>query len=63
MRMRRTKAKERKDGMWYILCPNCKSRIDLDECPVPGGMTYNVEFCYDCGIEIEVQPQLEDGKG
>jgi len=56
MEIREVKAKEKRDGTWYVTCPACRSRIDLDECPIPGGMTYNVEFCYDCGAEIEVQP-------
>ncbi|MEW6455263.1 MAG: hypothetical protein AB1410_00930 [Acidobacteriota bacterium] len=56
MRVRKAKAKERKNGTWYIRCPVCKSRIDLDECPIPGSMTFNVEFCYECGAEIEVCP-------
>jgi len=51
---RRAKARERKDGTWYIICPSCKHRISLTECPAPGGMNYNVEFCYECGAEIEI---------
>lgn len=54
MKIRKAKAKERKDGTWYVVCPVCRLRINLDECPAPGGMTFNVEFCYECGAEIEV---------
>jgi len=60
MTMHRAKAKESKNG-WYIRCPVCRSRIKLDECPVPGGMGNNIEICYECGVGIEVQP-LEDKK-
>jgi len=59
MSLRKSKAKQRKDGTWYIVCPSCRHRIDLDECPIPGGMTYNVEFCYECGAEIEVYQEFE----
>jgi len=57
MEIKKVKVKERKDGTWYVICPLCRSRIDLDECPIPGGMAYNVEFCYECGTEIKVYPQ------
>lgn len=60
---RRTKARERKDISWYVLCPSCRSRINLDECPIPGGMTYNVEYCYECGAEIEIYPPDEKQGG
>jgi DNA-directed RNA polymerase subunit RPC12/RpoP len=56
MTLRKAIARERKNGTWYIICPECRSRIDLDECPAPGGMNFNVEFCYECGTEIEVYP-------
>jgi rRNA maturation endonuclease Nob1 len=59
MKVRKATAKERKDGTWYVICPSCRSRIDLDECPIPGGMTYNAEFCYECGTEIEVYSSSE----
>jgi hypothetical protein len=56
MKLRKAKSRRRKDGAWYIICPVCKSRITLDECPSPRGMTFNVEFCNNCSAEIEVQP-------
>jgi len=56
MKIRKAKAKEKKDGTWYVICSECKSRIDLDECPAPGSMSFNVEFCYECGAEVEVPP-------
>jgi len=59
MKLRKAKSRQRKDGSWYVICPVCKSRITLDECPAPGGMTFNVEFCNNCSAEIEVQPSLE----
>jgi len=54
MKIRKVAAKEARNGYWYIACPVCRSRIDLDECPISGGMTYNVEFCYECGAEIGI---------
>ena len=48
------KAKERKDGSYYINCPVCRKRITLSKCPIPGGMESNIEFCPECGCEIEV---------
>lgn len=48
-------AKETKDG-WYIRCSECKTKIDLEECPTPGGMTANIETCYECGIDMAVYP-------
>jgi len=59
MSMHRAKAKEKKKG-WYIRCPICRVRIELDECPIPGGMNNNIETCFECGADIEVQPSLED---
>jgi rRNA maturation endonuclease Nob1 len=59
MKIRRAEARERKNGAWYVICPLCKSRINLDECPIPAGMTYNVEFCNACGTEIEIYPPSE----
>ena len=47
------KAKE-KDDCWYVQCPLCRSKIILEECPIPGGMGNNIEFCPECGCEIEV---------
>jgi len=62
MKISRAKAIERKNGTWYIICPSCKSRINLEECPIPGGMTYNIEFCYEYGAEIEVYSQPKKSK-
>jgi len=45
----------------HIRCPECRTRIDLDECPAPGGMVANIEICPGCGAYIEVQPCSEDG--
>ena len=55
MSIYRAKARERKHS-WYIQCPLCGARIELDECPIPGGMNNNIETCYECGADIEVQP-------
>ncbi len=54
-------AKDTSNG-WYIRCPVCKSRMELDECPIPGGMNNNIEVCYECGVDIEVQPSSEGNK-
>ena len=59
MSIHRAKAKGMKDG-WYICCPVCRVRIELSECPIPGGMNNNIETCYECGADIEVQPSSED---
>jgi rRNA maturation endonuclease Nob1 len=59
MTIRKAKAIENA-GAWHIRCPECKARIDLDECPVPGGMVANIETCFECGTHIEVQPRKED---
>jgi len=59
MSIHRAKAKEGKDG-WYVRCPICRARLELDECPIPGGMNTNIETCYECRADIEVQPPSED---
>lgn len=41
---------------WYIICPVCRCRITLDGWPEPGGMEANIETCFECGTDIEVQP-------
>jgi hypothetical protein len=61
MSIHRAKAKEGRDG-WYIRCPVCRTRIELVECPIPGGMNNNIETCFECGADIEVQPSSEDNK-
>jgi len=48
-------AREKGDN-WYIRCPECKTKIELEECPVPGGMAANIETCPECGIDIAVYP-------
>jgi hypothetical protein len=53
MSIHKAKAKDTRNG-WYIRCPVCRSRIELDECPIPGGMNNNIEVCYECGMDIEV---------
>jgi len=58
MSIHRVKAKEKRDG-WYIRCPVCRTKIDLDECPISGGMNNNIEICFECGTYIEVQPPSE----
>ncbi len=55
MSLRMAKAEEVRDG-WYIKCPVCKTRIDLDRDPAPGGMEANIETCFECGADIEVHP-------
>jgi len=55
MSIHKSKARETRSG-WYIRCPVCKTRIALDECPVPGGLNCNIEVCCECGADIEVQP-------
>jgi rRNA maturation endonuclease Nob1 len=45
---------------WYIKCPVCGTRVELEECPAPGGMAHNVEFCPECGAEIEIIPPEEE---
>ena len=62
MSLYRARAKEIKDS-WYILCPVCRTRIELEECPVPGGMNNNIETCAECGSDIEVQPPPEKRVG
>jgi len=42
--------------VWYIKCPECRTRIYLEGCPIPGGMVANIEICHECGTYIEVQP-------
>jgi hypothetical protein len=59
MTIYRARARKSKDG-WYVKCPICKTRLNLDECPVPGGMANNIETCCECGIDIEVQPIRND---
>jgi len=54
----KAKVKEKEDG-WHIRCPVCRARIELDECPAPGGMNNNIETCYECGVDIEVQPSQD----
>ena len=50
----------RRGHVWYVVCPLCKKKVFLDECPAPGGMGYNVEFCPECGTKIEVIPPRRD---
>lgn len=59
MTMRKARARGSVDT-WYIKCPECRTRIDLDECPAPGGMVANIETCPECGTYIEVQPRKDD---
>ncbi|NWF77647.1 MAG: hypothetical protein HXY36_03530 [Chloroflexi bacterium] len=60
MSIRKAKAKDTRNS-WYIRCPVCGSRIELDECPIPGGMNNNnIEVCYECGADIEVQPPVDE---
>lgn len=59
MTIHRAKARRSKDG-WYVRCPICKTRLNLSECPVPGGMANNIETCYECSADIEVQPIYDD---
>jgi hypothetical protein len=61
MGIHKAKAEDTRNG-WYIRCPVCRSRIELDECPIPGGMNNNIEVCYECGVDIEVQPPSEGNK-
>ena len=60
MTMRKARARGSVDP-WYIKCPECRTRIDLDECPAPGGMVANIEICPECSTYIEVQPDSEHG--
>jgi len=39
---------------WFVRCPECKCKWQLDECPAPGGMALNIEPCPECGIEIQI---------
>lgn len=55
MTIYKSKTKENREG-WHIICPLCKTKIELTECPVPGGFNNNIEECFECGIDIEVQP-------
>lgn len=55
------KAKKKGNG-WWLKCPECETRFKLDECPAPGGMDYNVEFCPECGIGILVISTKEVNK-
>lgn len=57
----KAKAREVRDG-WYIRCPGCRTHLELDECPIPGGMNCNIEICYECGTYIEVEPPSEGRK-
>lgn len=41
---------------WFVKCPECETRFELDTDPAPGGMEANIEFCPECGAYIEVQP-------
>lgn len=50
---------KKKGELWWIKCPECETRFELDECPAPGGMGYNVEFCPECGAEILIIPEKE----
>jgi acetyl-CoA carboxylase beta subunit len=59
MTIHKARVRENAD-VWYIKCPECKTRIYLDECPVPGGMVANIEICHECGTYIEVQPAKSD---
>jgi hypothetical protein len=59
MTIHRAKARRNKDG-WYIRCAICKTRLNLSECPVPGGMANSTETCYECNADIEVQPVYND---
>jgi hypothetical protein len=61
MSIHKAKAKDTRNG-WYIRCPVCRSRMELEECPIPGGMNNNIEVCYECGVDIEVQPPSEGNK-
>lgn len=58
MSVHSTIAKEIRVG-WYVKCPVCGTRIDLDRSPVPGGMECNIETCFECGADIEVNPPPE----
>ena len=59
MTIRKAKVIKNADA-WYIKCPECRARIDLYECPAPGGMVANIETCFECGTYIEVQPGRDD---
>ena len=39
---------------WFMRCPVCKCRWQLDECPAPGGMVPNIESCPECGTDIQI---------
>ena len=42
------------DACWFVRCPECKCRWQLDECPAPGGMALNIEPCPECCTEIQI---------
>jgi len=58
--MARQAIARRSGDEWYIKCPVCGARIELEECPAPGGMAHNVEFCPECQTEIEIIPSEEE---
>lgn len=56
-----SKAIARKEGAaWAVRCPECGERFELEECPAPGGMTTNIVFCPECGIDIKIIPPKRD---
>ena len=53
----RAKATEKCIGgeiCWFVRCPECKCKWQLDECPAPGGMALNIEPCPECGADIQI---------
>ena len=55
------KAKEVRTD-WYIKCPVCKTRVNLDRSPEPGGMEANIATCFECGADIVVHPPSENSR-
>lgn len=43
---------------WFVRCPRCKCRWQLDECPAPGGMALNIEPCPECGTYVQIKEKL-----